>query len=227
MRLARTTSKAGSPLGRLPVAGAQAARERVAPGVGRGRLDGDRVGVHAERRRGAELERGDGQDPRAAADVEDARVGRGRRGRPPPRAAARHSRVVGWSPVPNAIPGSSARTTSSGRASVASPGRPDDEPPADAHDREVRLPGVGPVGLVDEPRPQLADRPQPERLEMAERRRRPRPPRGPRRPGREPGGRRGRWPAGSDRAGRPDPRRPARTRARPTSRPAPPGRGSR
>ena len=32
----------------------------------------------------------------------------------------------------------------------------------------MRLPGVGPVGLLDEPRLEVADRPQPERLEMAE-----------------------------------------------------------
>ena len=54
--------------------------------------------------------------PRAAADVEDARRRRGRPGPPAPRCAARHSRVVGWRPVPNAIPGSSAMTTSSGAA---------------------------------------------------------------------------------------------------------------
>ena len=56
-----------------------------------------------------------------------------------------------------------------GPAPVAPPGRPDDQPPADAHDREVRLPGLGPVGLVDDPRAELADRPQPECLEVTER----------------------------------------------------------
>ena len=33
----------------------------------------------------------------------------------------------------------------------------------------MRLPRLGPVGLVDDPRPQLADRPQAERLEVPER----------------------------------------------------------
>ena len=56
-----------------------------------------------------------------------------------------------------------------GRPAVAPPGRPDDQPPADAHDREVRLPGIRPVGFLDDPGPQLADRAQPERLEVAER----------------------------------------------------------
>ena len=48
------------------------------------------------------------------------------------------------------------------------PGRPDDEPPADAQHREVLLPGVRPVLLVDRPRRQLADGAQPEGLEVAE-----------------------------------------------------------
>ena len=113
MRLASTTSNAGSPLGRLPEARPKPPHEPVAAGVGGRRLDGDRVGVDAERRGRAEPDRGDRQDPRAAADVEDARAGEhaavGER-----LEAARHRRVVGWSPVPNAIPGSSARTTSSG-----------------------------------------------------------------------------------------------------------------
>ena len=66
----------------------------------------------------AQAHRGDRQDPGARADVEHA--GRGRLGAPgAPRSAidssaARHSRVVGWSPVPNAMPGSSASTTSPG-----------------------------------------------------------------------------------------------------------------
>ncbi len=119
-------------------------------------------------RGGAQLEGGDGQDPRAAPDIEDARVGEDaavgqlldpgqaqprRRVQPGPE---RHPRVEGQDDVV-------------GRAPVAPPGRSDDQPPADAHDREVGLPGVGPVGLLDDPRPELADRPQPERLEMAER----------------------------------------------------------
>ena len=81
---------------------------------------------------------------------------------------ARHSRVVGCSPVPKAMPGSSARTTSPGCGPVAPPGRPDDQPPADAQHREVLLPGRGPILLVDRPHLEVADGPQPERLEMAQ-----------------------------------------------------------
>ena len=81
------------------------------------------------------------EDPRAAADVEDADAGARPDRRKRPSSAqrsipARHSRVVGWRPVPNAMPGSSARTTSRGVAPVPPPGRPDDEPAADAQDRE-------------------------------------------------------------------------------------------
>src|SRR5205814_196219 len=46
--------------------------ETVPLGVGTGRLNGDRVGVHAEDTRGAEPGRGDREDPGATADVEDA-----------------------------------------------------------------------------------------------------------------------------------------------------------
>jgi hypothetical protein len=56
-----------------------------------------------------------------------------------------------------------------GHVAMAPPGRPDDQTTPDAQDREVRLPGFGPVGLVNEPDPQLTDRPQAECLEVAER----------------------------------------------------------
>ena len=49
------------------------------------------------------------------------------------------------------------------------PRRTDDEAATDAHHREVRLPCLGPVLLVHDPGPQLADGPKPERLEVAER----------------------------------------------------------
>ena len=69
---------------------------------------------------------------------------------------------------PERHPGVERKDDVAGRAPVAAPSRADDEPAADAHHREVRLPCLGPVRLVDDARPQLPDRPQPERLEMAE-----------------------------------------------------------
>jgi hypothetical protein len=54
-------------------------------------------------------------------------------------------------------------------AAMASPGRPDDDPAADAQDREMGLPGVGPILFMDQSGLEIADRPQAERLEMAER----------------------------------------------------------
>ncbi len=83
--------------------------------------------------------------------------------------AARHRRVVGWSPVPKAIPGSRASTTSPGRRRCRRQvGRTTNRRPI-RMDREVRLPGLGPVRLVHQPRPELADRPQPEGLQVPER----------------------------------------------------------
>jgi hypothetical protein len=55
-----------------------------------------------------------------------------------------------------------------GSASVAAPCRPDERPTADADHREVALPGLCPVCLVDDADLQFADRAQLERLEMAE-----------------------------------------------------------
>ena len=55
-----------------------------------------------------------------------------------------------------------------GLAPVAPPGRADDDPPAHAQDREVRLPGVGPVRLLHEARLEFADRAQAERLEVTQ-----------------------------------------------------------
>ena len=169
MRLASTTSNGG-------LARRQAARR--APGSAGRAGSGARSRASPRRRSGRCRRRGPA--PRRAGPPRwpGSRSRSRRRGRARRRArrdrraassAARHSRVVGWRPVPNAIPGSSARTTSSGCAPVPAPGRPDDDPPPDAQDREVRLPGLGPVGLVDDARPELADRPQPERLEVAER----------------------------------------------------------
>ena len=51
---------------------------------------------------------------------------------------------------------------------VPAPGRADDEPAPDPHDADVALPRVRPVGLEHDPDLDLADRPQPEGLEVAE-----------------------------------------------------------
>ena len=90
-----------------------------------------------EGRVGAELHRRDRRGSRSRSRRRARARRRAARARPAPRAPARHSRVVGWRPVPNAIPGSRSMTTSSRRAAVAPPGRPDDQPAADAQDREV------------------------------------------------------------------------------------------
>ena len=55
-----------------------------------------------------------------------------------------------------------------GSGFVLAPGRLDHQVTADAHHREVLLPRLGPVLLVDDARRQLADVPELERLEMAE-----------------------------------------------------------
>ena len=209
------------------VARADPTGEVVPAGIRVRGLDRDRVRVDAERRRGAQADRGDRQDARCRSRRRGRAHRRGRRGPPATSRPARHSRVVGCRPVPKAIPGSSASTTSSGAALVAPPRRPDDDPPPDPQHREVRLPGVGPVGLVDEPRPDLADRPQPERLEVAQRLGRLGDAAlgGRRVAGREVGadGRRPR----SGRCARRAPRRRARRPARRPRRPARRGRGSR
>ena len=227
MRLARTTSNGGSPLGQAALPGVRTGGPsplRRALAVVASTAIGSVSRPSAVRR--AELERGDGEDPRAAADIEDARAGEDARGRPAPR--RRRGTAASSGGAPSRTP---CRGRGRGRrrraAPVPSPGRPDDQPAADAQDREVGLPRLGPVVLVDEPRPQLADRAQPERLEMSERlgdlgRG---PLGGGTVAGRQVG--RGRSPAGSGRSARRAPRRRARTRARPTCRRAPPDRGSR
>ncbi len=63
-----------------------------------------------------ELGRRDGQDARAAAHVDRAPAPSMMPSSDQRSMPARHSRVVGWSPVPKAMPGSSARTTSPGCA---------------------------------------------------------------------------------------------------------------
>ena len=105
IRFARTTSWAGSPLGRLPVAGGDPARQPVPGRVRERRLDRDRVRVDPEdgRRRPASRRRSRGSPSRSRRRGPARR--RAARGPPPISTPARHSRVVGWSPVPNAIPG--------------------------------------------------------------------------------------------------------------------------
>ena len=168
MRLASTTSNGGSPVGRLP-SRARTRRTRrfrrafaSVASMAIGSVSTPRA-VAAPSRTAAIA-----RIPRAAPDVEDARAGERPRsasassaGQAQPRRRVqagpeRHPRVEGEDDVvrPRSVP---------------APGRPDDDPPTDAQHREVRLPGVGPVRLVDDARPELADRPQPERLEMAER----------------------------------------------------------
>ena len=75
----------------------------------------------------------------------------------------------GVEPRPEGHPGIHRDHHVAGLAAVAPPGGPDHDPPPDPQDREVALPGLGPVRLVDDLRPQLADLAQPEGLEVAER----------------------------------------------------------
>ena len=87
MRLASTTSNGGSPLGRLP---ARARRPAARAGCGgRWRASPRRRSGRCRRRAPSaapSCSGGDRQDPRAAADVEDARAGERARGRRAPRA---------------------------------------------------------------------------------------------------------------------------------------------
>ena len=93
----------------------------------------------------------------------------GARDPPPTRAPARQSRVVGWRPGPEGHAGVEIEDDVVGPGRMLPPGRLDHDPAADPHHREVGLPRLGPVRLVDDPGPQVADRAQAERLEVAER----------------------------------------------------------
>ena len=97
--------------------------------------------------RGPEPRGGDGEDARAAADIERARAG------DQPASAhasipARQRRVVGCRPVPNAMPGIERQDHVVRRSPVAPPRRADHQAPADAQHREVLLPRRRPVLLV-------------------------------------------------------------------------------
>ncbi len=153
--------------GHAPLAHAEPPGERVPSCVRGARLDRDRIDVQPDGARRTELHRGDGQDPGAAPDVEDtgagqpAAIGNGLdRGQ-----AESRGRMQ---PGPERHPGIEREHDVAGRAAMTPPRRSDDEPPPDPHHREVGLPGVRPVGFQDDPRPQLPDRSQPERLEVAE-----------------------------------------------------------
>ena len=219
MRFASTTSNGPSPLGALPSRDRIDPRQAVAPRVrGRG-VDRDRVHVHGEHLAGPELRRRDRQDPGPGAHVEDPRRPAVRATRP--EHAAVRQRLEGREAQPRRRvqpgPERHARVQREdhvvGLAAVAPPRRPDHDPPPDPQHREVRLPGVRPVRLVDDAGREVADRAQPERLEVAEVALRPgdgldEPPRD-----RGSGGAPGPSPAGRGPPSPPGPPRPARTPA--------------
>ena len=140
---------------------------------------------------------------------------------------ARQSRVVGWRPGAERHPRVEREDHVVRLAAVAPPGRPDHDPPADPQHREVRLPRVRPVLLVDHAAGEFADGPQPEGLEVAQLALRPGD------GGADGGGVQERQVRADQRRGapgppgRPAPPRPARTRAPRTSRRARRGTGSR
>ena len=117
---------------------------------------------------GTQLDRGDGQDGRAPADIEDP----GTLKDPAVREPFHRGETQ-----PGGGDGARSRTPSPDRARA--PRRwaearwrrqvgTDHDPSPDAHDREVRLPGIRPIRLVHDPCPQLADRTKSERLEVSE-----------------------------------------------------------
>ena len=226
MRLARTTPKAGSPLGSEPSRAATRPPIVVPGSVRARRLDRDRVGVDADG-----LGRRPAAPPRATGSrSRSPRRGRaGRRPRPGPRAARGPRDTAAWSgagpcrrPCPDRGPPrrhrgvARAPATSAGSRSAARRGAPGSAPstprpsrprgrPASSARRSaaVRTPGDGraPRSPPRSPAPT-----------------RPRQPRGDT-PGRSP--------AASRRRERRAPRRSARTPAPRSSRPAPPAPGSR
>ena len=199
MRLPTTTSNGPSPLGELP---SRARMRRASPlrfalalvaSTAIGSMSS--ASTRPAPSRTAAIERI--PDPEPTSSTRAAAVSVARRQRSAmDSSAARHSRVVGWSPVPNAIPGSSAITTSPGSRWWSPPRRADHDPAADPHHREVRLPRVRPIGLLHDACLELADRPQPEGLEVAEVTLRSAPPRRARPRRRATGGGRARAPVG-------------------------------
>ncbi len=174
MRLARTRSNggrrsAGCPVGRDSDGRAgSGGRSRGSP-----RSRSDRCRARPAPRRRTARPRSPGSPSRSR------RRGRGCR-RAPPRPVEQAAIGPGldpgqaqpgrrMEPGPERHPGVERDDDVVGRPAMASPGRPDHEPAPDPEDREVGLPGVGPVLLVDDPRLERADRAQAERAEMAER----------------------------------------------------------
>ena len=70
---------------------------------------------------------------------------------------------------PECHPGIESDDDIAGPRAMAPPRWPDHEAASEAQHREVGLPGLGPVRLMDEPGRQLADRSKAEGLEMAQR----------------------------------------------------------
>ena len=179
---------------------------------------------------GAQPHRRDREDPGAAADIEHPRRGRlggedGAIGHGLQRRKAQPGRRV--EPGPEGHARVEREDHVARLAVVAPPRRADHDPAADPQHREVRLPRVRPIGLLHDACVEVADRPQPEGLEVAEVALRSGH-RGARRPRRRAtGGGRARAPVGRGRRAPPAPRRRARTPARRSSRRARPGTGSR
>ncbi len=232
MRFASTTSNGPSPLGTLPSRARIMRREAVAARVGGARLDRDRVDVDREHLGRAEPRGGDRQDPRAGAHVQHARRPRSRPlpapitpavGQPLQGRQAQPRRRM--EPRPERHPGVEGEHHVARPAPMTPPGGPDDDPPPDPQHREVRLPGLRPVGLVDDrraARSPIGRRPNawrwPRSRSTRAHGRRAQPARR-----RAAEGAHGRAPAVRGRPARPAPRPPARTRARrwsPRGRPA-------
>ena len=143
-------------------------RQSIASGVRSSGLDGDRIDVDAQDVSRPEARGRNREDPGAAADIEHAgpaqltafggplhgsQAEAGGRMKPRPE---RHPRIE--------------RDDDIARDSAMTPPcRLDHKARADAHDREVRLPGTRPVGFGDGPRPKITDRAQAECLEVRQR----------------------------------------------------------
>ena len=164
-RLARTRSKGPPSTGSEPTDAVMDTSLRG--GVLARGLDGDGVGVHAAQLPGAQQAGRHGQDARSAAHVDDAgardqaRVGPALQ---PHQAEPRR----GVQPGPEGHARVQRHDDVIRRGVVVAPGGLDDDAAAEAHDREVLLPGLRPVLFVDGSDAQLADRAQAEGGQVAE-----------------------------------------------------------